>query len=196
MNYLVFDVETNGLPLNSRGSAFDVNNWPRITQLAFILCDGASRELTTFSELIKPDGWVIPKEQFFIDNNMSTERCESDGVEIFSALRAFQNALKKTDLKIAHNIRFDNNVIEAEMIRCSITTELFKYKKSYCTMLKTTSLCKLPNKYGNGYKWPKLSELHNFLFNEDFADAHDALGDIRATIKCFFELKRLNKLNY
>jgi len=63
-------------------------------------------------------------------------------------------------------------------------------------MLKTTSLCKLPNKYGNGYKWPKLSELHNFLFNEDFADAHDALGDIRATIKCFFELKRLNKLNY
>jgi len=37
-------------------------------------------------------------------------------------------------------------------------------------------------------KWPKLIELHEKLFNEPFANAHDAMADISATRRCFFEL--------
>jgi len=45
-------------------------------------------------------------------------------------------------------------------------------------------------KYGK-YKWPKLMELHTKLFSVGFEEAHDAIADIRATAKCFFELQRL-----
>jgi DNA polymerase-3 subunit epsilon len=58
-----------------------------------------------------------------------------------------------------------------------------------CTMMKSTSFCKLPAK--RGYKWPKLDELHQTLFGCDFEGAHDAGSDVLATVKCFFELVRL-----
>ena len=47
------------------------------------------------------------------------------------------------------------------------------------------------NKWGKPGKWPKLEELHIKLFGCNFEGAHDALDDVRATAKCFFELKRL-----
>jgi len=41
-------------------------------------------------------------------------------------------------------------------------------------------------------KFPTLEELHTVLFGENFQGAHDALADVRATAKCFFELLRRN----
>jgi hypothetical protein len=51
--------------------------------------------------------------------------------------------------------------------------------------------CGLKNK-ANRPKWPKLIELHQILFKEDFDSAHDAFADISATKRCFFELLNLN----
>jgi hypothetical protein len=59
-------------------------------------------------------------------------------------------------------------------------------------MKLTTDLCKIPGNYG--FKYPNLNELHNFLFNTNFEEAHNAAADIHATAKCFWELKRLNKI--
>lgn len=39
-------------------------------------------------------------------------------------------------------------------------------------------------------KFPTLSELHQALFNEPFAEAHNATADVEATTRCFFELIR------
>ena len=54
-------------------------------------------------------------------------------------------------------------------------------------MRSSTDYCKLP---GRGFAWksPKLSELHRFLFDEYFDGAHDALIDVEATGRSFFEL--------
>jgi hypothetical protein len=57
-------------------------------------------------------------------------------------------------------------------------------------MISTVDLCKIDGPYG--YKWPKLEELHRFLFKHDFDGAHDALADIQATAKCFWELANRN----
>lgn len=57
-------------------------------------------------------------------------------------------------------------------------------------MMSSTNFCKLPNPSGRkGYKWPKLTELYNVLFEEEMEDAHDAMGDVTALAKCFFALK-------
>ena len=55
-------------------------------------------------------------------------------------------------------------------------------------MDSTTNFCAINGAYG--YKWPKLSELHYKLFRTGFEEAHNAAADIRATVKCFWELKR------
>lgn len=40
------------------------------------------------------------------------------------------------------------------------------------------------------FEWTKLQELRYRLFGCDFEDAHDAMADITATMKCFFEMRR------
>ena len=54
--YLIFDTETNGFPPKAR-----------MTQLAFMLFDEQGNVLQQFESIIKPDGWEVPKEKFFID---------------------------------------------------------------------------------------------------------------------------------
>ncbi len=67
----------------------------------------------------------------------------------------------------------------------------FAEKPHFCTMKAPgiMEFCKLP--WGNSktrLKWPKLKELHQILFDEPFADAHDALADVKATRRCYYEL--------
>lgn len=187
MNFLIFDTETTGLPKKYNAKWNDLDNWPRLAQFAFMLIDDKGNELESCSTLIKPDGWEIPKEKFFIDNNMSTERCEAEGVDIFPVLRRFQDLLKQSNYKVSHNINFDNGIVGSEIVRAGITHQLFQYKKGLCTMAKTTSYCAIPFANGRGTKWPKLEELHEKLFGMTFSGAHDALEDVRATGRCLIE---------
>ena len=185
MMYLFFDTETNGKAINFNADYTQVDNWPRITQLAYAVYSDAGNLIGTSSCLVKPDGWVVPKEQFFIDNNMSTERCEAEGLPIIEVLSQFVEVINHSDVMVAHNMAFDLKVVQAEMHRLGLKAT--KRPKKFCTMKETSEICKIPRKYGN--KWPKLEELHKFLFQCDFDGAHDALNDVMATAKCFFELK-------
>lgn len=186
MNFLVFDTETTGLPKRFNARWNDFQNWPRMTQMAFMLIDKDGNEIDSFCSLIKPDGWTIPREKFFLDNNMSTERCMAEGEDVFKVLRRFQEALKRVDYKVAHNINFDNAIVGSEIMRAGITHELFQYKKGICTMVSTTNYVKIKSHAG-GNKWPKLVELHKELFGMEFSGAHDALEDVRATSRCLIE---------
>lgn len=185
--FLVFDTETDGLPKNQGAPFSDVNNWPRIIQLGFILIQEDGEILYKYSQLIKPDGWVIPKEKFWIDNGFSTEINEKHGIPISEALRELQDNLKQCDYKVAHNLRFDNNIVLAEMLRVGMTHQLMQFKKGICTMTRTTKLVQVKSHAG-GTKWPKLIELHQHLFDCEFDGAHDALADVEATARCLVEL--------
>lgn len=186
--YLFFDTETNGLPQYGR--------WPRITQLAYKLTDELGNQIKTFNSVIAPrlnsrgtPEWTVPKEQFFIDNNISTERCIAEGVSLESALEQFNDDVLKYGpiYKIAHNLNFDKNVLVNEFRRERITDKHFRSMKEFCTMLSTVDYCRIPGKYGKS-KWPRLVELHYILFASDFEGAHDAMFDVNAMEKCFFRL--------
>ena len=179
MNYLVFDTETNGFPPKAR-----------MTQLAFCLFNDKGEILEEYQAFIKPDGWVIPKEKFFIENGMTTERNEALGIPVFEALRKFQEALKAADYKIAHNIQFDRQIVQNEIIMAKIEPALFQYKKECCTMTSSVSFVGALNKWGKPGKWPNLQELHKKCFGEEFDGAHDALADVKATVRCFLDLKQ------
>ena len=184
--YLFFDTETNGKALNFNAPVYNLDNWPRVTQLGWQLYDKDENLISEKSHLIKPDGWVVPKEKFFIDNNMSTERCEEFGIPLAEAVADFMKDLEQSEYLIAHNMQFDINVIGAEFLRLNVTPS--KEVIKICTMKEGTNFCKIPG--FRGYKWPTLTELHTKIFGEGFEGAHDALDDVKACAKSFFAMKK------
>ena len=54
----------------------------------------------------------------------------------------------------------------------------------------TAELCQIPGGRGGKFKLPTLTELHQYLFNQPFAEAHNATADVEATTRCFLELIR------
>ena len=184
--YLFFDTETTGKITDYKASFKEVEKFPRITQFAWHVYNSEGKLFKSFQGLVKPDGWEVPKEEFFIKNNMSTERCEKDGKPIKPMLEQFLSELEGCKYLLAHNMIFDLPVTASEMYRLGFNAK--NKPEKICTMQSTTEICKLPGKYG--FKWPSLQELHKFLFGADFEGAHDASDDVAATAKCFFELKR------
>lgn len=91
----------------------------------------------------------------------------------------FEKHMDNADLLIAHNMDFDRWQMKACMSKEPETPR-------FCTMKTTTNICKIVGK--QWFKRPKLQELHQFLFNKPFDDAHDAMADIRATKDCLIEL--------
>ena len=52
----------------------------------------------------------------------------------------------------------------------------------------TAQMCQIPGGRGGKFKLPTLTELHQFLFQQPFAQAHNATADVEATTRCFLEL--------
>lgn len=187
--YLFFDVETNGLPKNYNAPVRQIDNWPRIIQLAWAKYDDNATLVNQQCQLIEPDNWEIPDKPFWRDNAYSTKRNRAEGVPIQDALSIMTSHIDTAHTLVAHNLKFDHAVVCAEMIRSGIAPTTKPAKR--CTMLESVDLCKIPHPKKKGYyKWPKLEELHQFLFGKTFDNAHDALADVKATASCFFEMNK------
>lgn len=184
--YLIFDTETTGLPLNWRAPISDLNNWPRLVQIAWLQYDNLEQQISNRSYIIKPQGFTIPYDSAKI-HGISTERANKEGVVLGEILDEFSKVIDRSSFLIAHNMSFDEKIVGAEFLRENIENRLFQISR-ICTMESSTDFCQIPS--SQGYKWPKLSELHFKLFQGNFDEAHNATIDVAACAKCFFELKR------
>lgn len=188
--YLFFDTETTGLPKNWKAPVSDLNNWPRLVQLAYLFYDTNGKIISAKDYIIKPDGFTIPTDSSRI-HGISTERANKEGQPLLTVLQAFQSLINEAEYLVAHNMSFDEKIVGAEFIRNKMIDSIAP-KRKICTMLSTTNFCAIDGPYG--YKWPKLTELHNKLFKTGFDESHNAAVDINATAKCFWELKKLGKI--
>jgi len=185
--YLFFDTETTGLPKNWKAPVTDIDNWPRMIQIGWIMCDNNGNRLETKGHIIKPEGFTIPSAASDV-HGITTEKAMDEGINLMTVLDEFNSLIKQSEFIVAHNINFDRKILGAELIRNQVISD-FELKRMLCTMQSSTNHCKIPGNYG--YKWPTLSELHIKLFGEDFEGAHDATADINATEKCFWKMKSL-----
>ena len=186
MKLLFFDTETTGLPLNPKASFQDIDNWPRIVQIAWIVCDENRIITSKFNSLIKPNGFTIPSDAVAI-HGITTDIAQSQGVKIEQILSAFLNEVRCVDGICAYNIDFDKNAILSEMVRLNLDTNLFEHKPQADIMIIGRDYCKIPHSY-YGYRYPKLMELFGKLFSKSFENAHDAYEDTLATFQCFWKL--------
>jgi DNA polymerase-3 subunit epsilon len=181
---LFFDTETTGLPKNWKAPVTDLDNWPRLVQLAYLVYDFDGNLIHSCNEIIKPNGFTIPTESSKV-HGITTDIANQRGSNIAEVFELFSIHLRRAKVIVAHNMAYDEKIIGSELIRLGLDN-ILDSKEKICTMISTVDLCKIDGPYG--YKWPKLEELHRFLFNHDFEGAHDALADIQATAKCFWEL--------
>ena len=185
-SYLIFDTETTGLPKDYKAPISDLNNWPRLVQIAWLQCDNSGNVLASSDYIVKPQGFTIPKESENI-HGISTEKAMTEGIALKKVLNQFSMAINASNFLIAHNMSFDEKIVGAEFLRENIQNKLSVISK-ICTKELSIDYCKLPGNYGN-YKWPSLSELYYKLFNHNFEEAHNAKVDVHACAKCFFKLK-------
>lgn len=203
---LVFDTETSGLFPKSN---CNLEEYPFILQLSFVLYDIPRRKvLYTYNKYIKvPDHVSITP---FISNltGITKDMC-NNGVSISVALQELYRAYKLCDAIVAHNITFDRQMIELEIIRnypillqtvpmiafmFNTTFQRLENKQQFCTMALGKNICNLmvtskTNPENTYKKNPKLEELYEFLFKEKIQNAHDALYDTHACLRCFIMLK-------
>lgn len=183
---LFFDVETSGFISKKLSATDDKQAW--IMQLAFILSD-RDRIYTEFNSLITSDGRSCNSHAQKI-HHISTAQCDKGGMSENNILTPLVHGFFTADILVAHNYDFDIEFIDQFIWRSNTKWAGLKQIRHYCTMKETTELCKIPHpKWSGKLKWPKLTELYEFLFDEEFDGAHDALADVRATRRCFYELQ-------
>lgn len=186
VKYVFFDTETTGLPRNYKAPTSDLANWPRMIQLSWICVDVDGCVLSEHDHLIYPKGFTIPVEVARL-NGITNEIARAKGEPLEDVMASFIKDVDNAEIIVGHNVDFDIHIVGAEQIRLGGKDKI-SHKHSICTMQRTTDFCAIPGKYG--YKYPKLQELHRKLFGYEFEDAHNAISDIRATLKCFLELSR------
>lgn len=187
--YLIFDTETTGLPKKWGAPISDTDNWPRCIQIAWQLHDDMGKLIEHQDYLVKPEGFNIPYDAERI-HGISTELAEAEGISLAEVLEKFNVALGKAKFIVGQNLGFDINIMGCEFYRMGVASPMGEMPiLDTCTEV-TASLLKLPGGRGGKFKLPTLTELHSYLFNVPFAEAHNATADVEATTRCFLELIR------
>ena len=106
--FIIFDTETTGLPKRDNAPLNEVDNWPRVVQIAWQVHDGSGELLEHHNVLIRPDGYEIPYSAEKV-HGISTEKATSQGIPVDEALLLFNESLAGSQILVGHNIRFDIN---------------------------------------------------------------------------------------
>jgi DNA polymerase III epsilon subunit-like protein len=195
MTTIFFDTETTGLPgANLPKLPFGSYHAPtslrafdsaRLVQIAWIVQDANGVELKREQHIIKPNGeYPIPSDVVKI-HGITAEIAEAQGEERTKILGMLASDFADCSVFVCHNANFDSRIVASELIRAGLPNFL-QGKTSKCTMEIGTNIAKIPKpgKYG-GYKWPSLTELHKHVFGKAFGNAHSALADTEACMKCY-----------
>jgi DNA polymerase III epsilon subunit-like protein len=181
MKTLFFDTETTGLPKNFRAPYTDLDNWPRVVQLSWLVAEDG-QVLKESDNIIKVD-FLIPEQSSQV-HGITNAVSEAKGRPLGQVLDEILQDISQADVLVCHNLSFDMAILQSELLRAGKAHEV--NKRQFCTMKSSVDFCKLPGPYG--FKWPKLEELYQICFQEKLENAHDAMVDVKATFRCFNKL--------
>ena len=187
--FLIFDTETTGLPKRWDAPISDLNNWPRVVQLAWQLHDEDGSLVSDKTYVIKPVDFDIPFESEKV-HGISTLLATQIGEKIQTVFSEFLKDLSSASYIVGHNLKFDINVVSSELYRLDIENQLLNKKVLDTCTENTANVCKLPGGKSGKFKFPTLVELYENLFNKQFENAHNASADVEANAMVFFELIR------
>jgi DNA polymerase III epsilon subunit-like protein len=163
--YLVLDIETTGLNVAQ----------DEILQLAIV----DERGDTLFNRYFKPRHHATWPQAEKVHHISPDDVAHEAGFAQFVA--EIQAVIDRHDAIVAYNADFDLGFLRAQGI-------IFDRKKAICVMRAFAPLYGKRRRRGSGYIWQSLETCARF-FNIKNLDAHDALGDARATLECYRALQ-------
>lgn len=194
MKLLIFDTETTGLPKSRKPAYLEANNWPHIVSVSWIITDTDTNSiLSKQTHIVKPLSWTIPDASIAI-HGITNGQAMAEGKPIVEVMAKFMSL--EYDAVLAHNLEFDENVIiQSVLYDCGVWFYGFQCPK-YCSMSLTRNICKLPSKFGNSYKPPKLKELYYHVFKKhpDEGQLHGSAYDTQILyeiVSCFKSLREV-----
>lgn len=178
---LVVDTETTGLPPRSVPIE-NSNTWKqcRVVQIAWSLSDENGNIKDEKCYIIQPDTDTVFSEGAVRVHGISKQKAIQDGVPMKDVLNELHVALANVKTIVAHNIQFDDPVIQAELFRANRQSllQLWKSKERYCTMLSGTR---------PGERWPKLAVLYERLYEKPAeGQLHSADADVALCSDIYF----------
>lgn len=184
--YLFFDVSAEGKPKNWKAAPTDAFSWPRMVHLSWLMYDENRELVDSRNDLIKPEGFEISPDTERI-HKIDPVAVHEEGTPLKEALQHFAKAVDKAEYLVAFNMTFNANTVAAECYRKGVEHRIFS-SEQYCLMQEATWYCKIPKK-GGGYKWPKLMDVHQKLYDgKMFADANNAQVDVSVVALMFYNL--------
>lgn len=178
MTILFLDTETSGLPNKFKCSYREIDNWPRVLQVAWKL--DTDDHVTSY--YIYPDF----EEEFSGVNihGITRDKALQEGRPLQDVLKELDTLIQSVDIVCGHNIAYDINVLSAEYLRYNIPF-ILRDKVLHDTMISGTKYCGL-----KGGKWPRLSECYAKCCPgvEIPGEFHDAATDVLACEACYVVL--------
>lgn len=194
---LGLDTETTGLP-DFRAPS-DAEHQPHLVQVAMVLLDEHMVERASVSLLVRPDGWVSGPEALAA-HGITEELASALGVPEKTAANLFAQMAYGSGARliVGHNVSFDLRIMRIALLRAGFTKEKLDAQKpdTFCTMNAASAIMKLPpteKMLAAGFtkpKPPKLAECIRHFFGEDLEGAHDALVDVRASLRVYQHLQK------
>ncbi len=190
---LIFDTETTGFP---RRGGFRAPGQPYIVQLAYILSEVGGEVRAKSSVMIQPDGWEVPERAEAV-HGISTGMAKRCGIPLKVAMSGFYHHVMQADILVAHNIKFDLQLLQAALFRIgneSLAEKLADIRQ-FCTQESSVNVLQLPPTEKmmaagrDHFKSPRLGEAYKHLCGEELKGAHDALVDAEACRRVFEELR-------
>lgn len=200
MKSLIYDTETNGLPIWSSPSEDPAQ--PRVTQLCAELIDDNTGEVhSAMHAIIKPEGWVIPPDLEEL-TGITTAKAIAVGIRMAEVLPMFIGMWHEADHRVAHNESFDMRMVRIELMRHPMYKDLakcfadgrpdaqfadyWKAGKAFCTQAQSQTIINLPptdkmraaKRFGP--KPPNLGEAYQHFTGKPLENAHNASVDVMA----------------
>ena len=198
MLVLCFDTETTGLPEGRNTSIYELEKWPHIVQLSFMVYDTEQKKIVQeYDQIIRIGEHVELTPKSVEIHGITREMIETRGIPIGDALYAFKCALQNTECSIGHNLSFDKRLLIVESIRNKgfdsndNSIVQLRFGKEFCTMLNSVDVCKIKMLRKNEsvyYKYPTLLELHEHLFQIKPRNAHNSKVDVLICLRCYCKL--------
>jgi DNA polymerase III epsilon subunit-like protein len=186
VKFVIFDTETTGLPKFSKKDAvLEKNNWPDIVSLSYVVYDisNGKKLIKKIDNIVKPQGWVIPEESVQF-HNITQEYAMENGKDLYDVLANFINDIQDAKLIIAHNLRFDKNVVfNAMKWRLDIDpTHMWPQNAEFCSFEQYKS------EVGHTRKKLNLNAMYEDTFKKPAPlNAHNSMRDVEVLDEIFWE---------
>lgn len=184
--FLIFDLETDGLPKARNKNYTEVDNFPEILQISWCYCNSnlSDRSLINedyYDKYLEYHG----SKKIFYSPHITSELLSTKGRPHNEVINDIKTILEKTDWIISHNIDFDINVLFAFLHKNDAMKASYLDINTFCTMKKGTNICAIPNKWSkHHFKFPTLKELYTHYLKKDMDSelAHNSKYDTECLV--------------